>query len=160
MSQSEKMTSYGRFAILLIVIGVLLGIDAFWNLSFIYKLWPLIITMLGIGFIGIFKTRDRKEALYLSVGIYLLGFSFLALWCDFTTWYALKALWPLFITFLGLSFLFAHIYGGKKRAWLLIGLLLISLSAVLYFVFTVNPALWWSVFVLAGASVLISERAR
>jgi hypothetical protein len=160
MAQSERFNSYARFSIMLIVIGVLLGIDTFWNLSFIYKLWPLVITMLGVGFIGIFKSRDRKEAIYLSVGVYLLGFSALALWCDFTTWSNLKDLWPLFITFLGLSFLFAHLYGEKKRAYLLIGLLLVSTSAVLYFVFAVNPALWWIVFILTGASVLISERAR
>jgi len=160
MSENKKLTSYGRFAILLFVIGVLFGIDSLFHLSFVYKLWPLIITMLGIGFIGIFKTRDRKEAKYLTVGIYLICFSGLALWCDFTHWGSLKTLWPLFIAFLGIAVTFAYALCRKKYLWLLIGLLLISTAVVFFFVFSISGELWWTVFLLAGLSVWIAERDR
>jgi hypothetical protein len=160
MPKTEKQTSYGRLAILLFIIGALLGIDSVLHLSFVYKLWPLVITMLGIGFIGIFKTRDRKEALYLTVGIYLVCFSGLALWCDFTHWGSLKMLWPLFVAFLGIAVTGAYLFCRKKRTWLLIGLLLISTSVVFFLVFSISQDLWWTVFLLAGLSVWIAERDR
>jgi hypothetical protein len=158
MTKNINPSSYGRFAVLLLVIGALLGIDSVWHLSFIYKLWPLIITMLGIGFLGIFKTRNRKEALYFTVGIYLICFSGLALYCDFTSWGALKSLWPFFITFLGIAMTLGYVFCQKKNIWLLIGLLLLSTSIVFFFVFSISSDLWWTVFLLAGASVWIAER--
>lgn len=158
MHAKEKLSSYGRFAILLLVIGALLGIDSVCRLSFIYKLWPLVITMLGIGFIGIFKTRNRREALYLTVGIYLICFSGLALYCDFTSWASLKKFWPFFVMFLGIAVTGDYIFCRKKNIWLLAGLLLISTSIVFFFVFAISTDLWWTVFLLAGASIWIAER--
>jgi hypothetical protein len=160
MSETKRLTSYGRFAIVLFVIGALFGIDSLFHLSFVYKLWPLVITMLGVGFIGIFRTRDRREALYLTVGIYLICFSGLALWCDFTHWGSLKGLWPLFIAFLGIAVTCAYALCRKKYLWLLIGLLLISTSVVFFFVFSISHDLWWTVFLLTGTSVWIAERDR
>jgi hypothetical protein len=160
MPKNESLTSYGRFAILLFIVGGLFGIDSFFHLSVAGKLWPLIITMLGIGFIGIFRKRDRKEALYLTVGIYLICFSGLALWCDFTHWGSLKTLWPLFVAFLGIAVTCAYVFCQKKHTWLLIGLLLISTSVVFFFVFSISSDLWWTMFLLAGMSVWISERDR
>ena len=158
MQPKQTLSSYGRFAILLLVIGALLGVDSVCHLSFIYKLWPLIITILGIGFIGIFRTRNRKEALYLSVGIYLICFSGLALFCDFTSWAMLKKFWPYFVMFMGIAVTGAYIFCKKKNIWLLAGLLLISMSVVFFFVFSISVDLWWTVFLLAGASVWIAER--
>lgn len=158
MPEKQRLTSYSRLAILLFILGAMFGADSIFHLSFIYKLWPLVITMLGIGFIGIFRTRDRKEALYLVVGIYLICFSGLALWCDFTHWSYLKILWPLFVAFLGISVTCAYVFCQKKHTWLLIGLLLISTSVVFFFVFSISHDLWWTVFLLAGMSVWISER--
>jgi hypothetical protein len=158
MAKTEKGSSLGRFAILLFVVGGLLGVDSVLHLSFVYKLWPLIITMLGIGFVGIFRTRDRREALYLTVGLYLICFSGLALWCDFTRWGSLQTLWPLFVAFLGIAVTCDYVFCRKKHTWLLIGLLLISTSVVFFLVFSISHDLWWTVFLLAGMSVWISER--
>jgi hypothetical protein len=160
MPKNERLTSYSRFAILLFIVGGLFGIDSFFHLSVAGKLWPLIITMLGIGFIGIFRKRDRKEAKYLTVGIYLICFSGLALWCDFTHWGSLKTLWPLFVAFLGIAITCSYVFCQKKHTWLLIGLLFLSTSVVFFFVFSISRDLWWTVFLLAGMSVWISERDR
>jgi hypothetical protein len=160
MSSDSYLSGQGRFAALLIAIGIILGFDSFFNLHFLYRLWPLLITLLGVGFIGIFAQRGRRESVYMGIGIYCLGFSGLALYCSLISWTALATLWPLFIAFLGLSFLAAFIWGLRKRLRLLIGLLLLSTATVFYFVFTINPHLWWTVFVLGGASIMIAERAR
>ncbi|HUI93074.1 MAG TPA: hypothetical protein VLX68_12575 [Chitinivibrionales bacterium] len=156
----NKLTSYSRFAIFLGIIGALLGIDSLLRLSFFYKLWPVVITILGVGFIGIFRTRNRKEALYLTVGIYLICFSGLALYCDFTSWATLKKFWPVFIMFMGIAVTTAYLLCKRKKTWLLSGLLLISVSVVFFFVFSISADLWWTIFILAGASVWVAERDR
>ena len=159
-SINQRLSSHGRFGLILVVIGLLLAIDSILKLSLIYKLWPVLITIVGVGFIGIFKQRDRKEPLYLSVGIYFIGFSFLALYCNVTSWSVLSTLWPLFIAILGIALIGSFIFCRHRRMQLLLGLLLISLSTVFFFVFTLDSRLWWTGFILGGISILASELAK
>jgi hypothetical protein len=159
-NRSADAVGYHRLALMLVVIGLLFGIDTLAGIAVIWRLWPLLITIMGIGFLGIFAKRGRREAPYLAVGVYLVCFSGLALYCSFTTWTALAMLWPLFITFMGLTLLAVVIFCRRGRLVLLLSLLLISLSAAFFFVFSLSPAFWWVIFVLAGISILIAERAR
>jgi hypothetical protein len=152
--------AYRRFGLLLIGIGIAYGIDFYLKLHLVNRLWPLLITILGIGFFGIFIKRGKHESAYLGTSIYLTSFSVLALFCNFSTWKNLAAYWPGFILFLGISFIGPFIFDRAKRLALLIGLLLISMAVVFYFVFSVNGSLWWTIFVLTGISVLITERAK
>jgi len=156
----RKLSSYGRLGLLLIVVGVLLAVDTLADLFFIYKLWPLLIASLGGGLLGIYVRRSRREAIYVGIGIYLLGFGGLALYCNFTSWTRMADLWPLFVGFLGLSFCLAYFLGKRSRVLLLPGLLLISLTAVFFLVFAVSVHLWWTAFILAGLSFLISDKTR
>lgn len=157
---NQRLTSHGRFGIILVIIGLLLAADSILKLSLIHKLWPVLITIIGIGFIGIFRQRARKEPLYLGTGIYLVGFSLLALYCNFTSWSSLATLWPLFITILGVALIGSFIFCRHRRMQLLLGLLLISLSAVFFFIFTLDSRLWWTGFILAGLSILAAELAK
>lgn len=157
---NHRLSSHVRFGIILVVIGLLLAIDTILKLSLIYKLWPVLITIVGVGFIGIFKQRSRKEPLYIDIGIYFIGFSILALYCNFTSWSALSKLWPLFIAILGLSLVGGFIFCRRHYLQLLMGLLLISLSIVFFFVFTLDSRLWWTGFILGGISILVSEMAK
>lgn len=159
-ARQEELSGYGRFGILMIIIGALLAVDSLLHLAFLYRLWPLIITLLGIGFIGIFQQRIRKEPPYLAIGVYLICFSGLALYCSLTTWAALGRLWPLFIVFLGLSFLASFYWHKTKRVLLLLGLLLSSIGVAFYFIFTIDPHLWWTIFLLGGISILITEQVK
>jgi hypothetical protein len=149
---------YGRLGLILTVVGAILAVDTLANLSFMYKLWPLLIVLPGIGFVGIFIRRSRREAIYIGVGTFLLGFSGLALYCSLTSWAALASLWPLFLTLLGVSFCVGYFFGNRVPFLLLAGLLLISLSVVFFFVFGITHKLWWSILVLAGLSFLIFDR--
>jgi hypothetical protein len=151
---------YQRFGILLLIVGSMYGLDTYLKLNVATRLWPIIITILGIGFLGIFSKRGQKESSYLGIGIYLICFSGLALYCNFTSWSALVKYWPCFILFLGFSFSFAFLFDKSKRLLFLMGLLLISLSVVFFFVFSISSSLWWTVFILTGLSVLIGERVK
>ncbi|MFW6114279.1 MAG: hypothetical protein ACOC7K_00895 [bacterium] len=147
-----------RLGILLVVIGILLALDTFFQLAIVDKLWPLLIAMVGGGLIAIFLKGNARVPTFLVVGVYLLCFSGLALFCNFTTWAAMASLWPLFITFLGVVFLALYVFREKRHGYLLAGLLLVSISVV----FCVNLALdsdwWWTIFVLAGVSILVAEQ--
>ena len=50
-----------RLAVLLLVIGVLFALDTFLSLSFVYKLWPVLVVMVGSGLIGIYAKGNARE---------------------------------------------------------------------------------------------------
>lgn len=156
----RTFSSYGRLGILLIGIGALLAIDSFTKQSVMYKLWPLLCTISGIGFIGIYQQRSRREASYMGIGTFLIGFSLLALFCNFTTWSVLSSLWPLFIGMFGLSMIIGFLFSNRSPVLLLSGLLFISLATAFFLVFSLNHQLWWSIFILAGCSFFIFDTAR
>ena len=156
----RAMSSYGRLGILFAVVGTVLAVDGLAHLSILYKLWPLLCTILGMGFIGIYNQRARREASYVMVGSYIIGFSMLALYCNFTAWNNLDTLWPVFIALLGVSMITGFIFGNRQPGILLSGLLFISMATVFYLVFSLNHGLWWSIFILAGASFVIYDKVR
>ena len=158
--RNPVLSSYGRFGIVLSAIGAILAIDTMADLTVLYKLWPLLCTVLGIGFTGIFLQRSRREAMYIGLGTFFIGFSALALYCNFTSWAALASLWPAFLLLLGISMTFGFLFGSRNPALLLNGLLFISLSIVFYLVFSLSSRLWWSVFILAGGSFVVFDRVR
>ena len=158
--RKAKFSSYGRLSFLLAFIGIMLAVDTMADLSFIYRLWPLLATILGTGFIGIYIRRSRREAVYIGIGVYLIGFGGLALYCSLTSWAALASLWPVFIGLMGLSFIFGYFFGRRRPMFLLTGLLFISIAMLFYFVFGQNQRLWWTVFIFASISFLIFDRVR
>jgi hypothetical protein len=153
---SLESTTYRRLAILLIIIGLLFAVDTFLRLSFIYKLWPILITILGIGLVGIYVKRNARESFYLAIGEYLICFSGLALYCNFTSWQIMSQVWSLFIAFLGMVFITLFFFHMKSKSILFIGLLLLSLSIYFFFIFSVSSQFWWVIFILVGLSILIS----
>ncbi len=165
MSQQQDLKNIGaqvyrRIGFLLIIIGSAYGVDSYFDIHIINRLWPLLITILGIGFLGIFIKRGKREAAYLGTGVYLTGFSALALFCNFSSWGNLATYWPIFILFLGVSFIGPFLFDKSKRLGLLIGLLLSSVAVVFYFIFSISSTLWWTSFIFTGLSVLIAERAK
>ena len=159
-AQNPEKTTFTRFAIMLIAIGTLIGLDTFFNMSIVYKLWPLLPAILGSGLIGIYIKRKTTGLLFLGSGEYLLLFSGLALYCNFTTWANMAQLWPLFVIFMGIVFFTLFAVDRKRRAFLFLGLLSITLSIFFFLMFKIDHRYWWSIFILVGVSILISEKTR
>jgi len=153
-------TTFNRFAVLLIIVGLLFAADSLFNIHFLHKLWPVVITVLGIGFIGIYFRQRTGSNLYLAVGEYLVCFSALALYCNFTSWRCLSYLWPLFIMFPGIILLTVSLLRKKNRILLLAGFLLISLAVFFLLIFSVSIKYWWSIFVLVGLSILAAGKIK
>ncbi|MBN1854640.1 MAG: hypothetical protein JW829_18050 [Pirellulales bacterium] len=152
--------SIKRLAFLLILIGLLIALDTFLKLDVIYRLWPILIAMVGGGLIGIFYHGNSQVPMFLVTGVYLLCFSGLALYCSFTSWTAMARLWPLFITFLGVVFLALCTIREKRRMVLLAGLLLISLSAMFSVTQSFGAGWWWIILILVGLSILVAEKVK
>lgn len=144
-------------AVLAICTGLILLLEGYGYLSGIYRLWPLFPFILGTGFIFLFL-RNRSDTTIVVVGTYLVCASILFFVLNFTTWALLADLWPLFIGFLGLSFLTAVIWGGKRGVFILISFFLILLCGVFLLVFTVDSRLWPITLVLFGACLLLIGR--
>lgn len=159
-ASSVELSNHGRLGVLLIIIGVLLAIDVLCSLSFIYKLWPLLLLLLGIGFCGIYRQRSRKEAIYIGIGSYFLGLTGIFLYCSLISWEILATIWPSFITLLGISLCLGYVGGRRKPLLLLAGLIFLSISAVFFFVFTIDYQLWWTVFILTGISFLLFDKRK
>lgn len=153
-----EYTSYRRLAYLLIIMGVLFGLDSYLSIHFVYKLWPLLILILGTGLTGIYIESNTRGVLYLSAGVYLICFSLLAFYCNFTSWAILARFWPLFITSLGVVFIVLYLMNRKKRFLLFIGFLLISLSIYFILVFSISGQYWWSIFIFLGLSLFLSVK--
>ncbi|MHC4661515.1 MAG: hypothetical protein ACYS8W_07480 [Planctomycetota bacterium] len=159
MNDLENVT-YRRLAILLIAIGVILAVDAFLGYSAAYKLWPVLILLPGIGFIGIFVKQKGRGALYLAIGEYLILFMGLALYCNFTSWRNLARIWPVFVTFFAIVLLSMFIFHHRNRFLFFLGLLLLFLSLFFFLVFSIGAQYWWAIFILVGLSILLSGKLK
>jgi hypothetical protein len=145
-----------RLSYLLIGLGIIFGLETYLEIRIIYKLWPLLILSLGAGFIAVFFKREKREPLYIGIGIYLLCFSILSFICNFTTWHNIKFLWPLFILFLSISY-FVIYYFNKHKTFLFLGFLFLSIS-IIFFMLFLSYKLWWTIFIFLGISILITEK--
>lgn len=157
--EARRITS-GRLGLLLIIVGVVFAADSALELNMALRLWPLVLAVPALGLLGMYRQSGGRDTAFLVVGAYLGCFSLLALYCSFTSWSELKRLWPLFITFLGVVLLALFRFKSKTRVHLLTGLILVSLSIVFLVVAALGLRYWWTVLVLAGISILLSEKAR
>ena len=146
-------TTYRRLGILLILVGLLCAAGSSLGLPVVFKLWPLLVLGLGVGFVGIFAGRRTRGTFYLALGEYLILFSGLALYCNFTSWRSLRHLWPIFIAFLGVVFATLLVFRRRNRFLLFLSLLFVLASASLFLIFSFGTEYWWSA--LVGLSVLV-----
>jgi len=147
-----------RLALFFLLIGVIFAIETYFKVFFLYKLWPVIILSLGIGFIGIFIKGRKRHPFFLSLGVYLSLLAGLFIFLNFTSWENIKNLWPLFVTFSGISLILNYLFSKGNRMVLFLGLSLFFLSVFFFLIFFIDYNLGWSSFILVGLSILISGK--
>jgi len=149
-----------RLAFLLFVIGAVFAVDAFFGLSLAARFWPLLITVVSIGFIGISLRGPGRQPWLLVVGVYTGCFSILALVCNGISWGLLSRLWPLFIAFIGVTFIALYLYCHRSRFYLFAGLLLVAVCGAFSAVLATGSSHWWVIFIAAGLSIRVAEKVR
>lgn len=147
-----------RMGLLLILIGGIAALDHAFGLSLASRIWPILITMLGVGFIGMYAQRGRREAGFLGIGVYVFCFSLLAFYCSFTSWRNLAFLWPLFIGVMGIAFLCIYGFHRQSRYSLLLGLVLLAVAGEFLILFSLGGQFWWAVLLFLGVSLLIAGK--
>jgi len=155
---SGLRSNLNRLALFLFALGALFALEARLELRILSRLWPLLLTSLGGGFIGIFLERERREPFFLGIGVYLISFSLFALTCSFTSWRLMAELWPLFIGFLGLSFLALYLASPRHAIHLFFAILFFSVCALFLLVFSIAAHLWWILFFFLGLAIHVLAR--
>ncbi len=151
-------TTYRRLALAMILIGIVLGIDSVLSEPVLYRFWPLVLLLPATGFIGIFAKRRSQGDMFLVVGVYLLCFSGLALYCSLAGWSQLRDLWPLFIAFLGLALLVLSCFHRDRRLQLFLGLLALGLAVFFFLILSFGGHFWWTSLIVVGIAILLARR--
>jgi hypothetical protein len=137
-----------------IIIGGLLILENFGILSGIHNLWPVFPLILGIGFWFLFFGKRKIDKVLAGIGTFLICLSAFFFYLNFTSWYKLSFLWPLFIGFAGVSFISGGLF-SKLKIVTYIGIGLILLSAIFILIFSVDIKLWPVSLILFGGSIVI-----
>ncbi len=155
MENTLRKGRYNVLALLCIGIGVLLMLENYGYIKGIYNLWPIFPLIFGVGLYMLYKDRGARDSILLAIGIYLIQFSVLAFYENYTSWTSMVYLWPFFVGFLGVSFLSIYISTGNGMIFFHLGVLLIGLCIVFFLIFSVDYRLWPISLVLFGISILL-----
>ncbi len=146
-----KFTVLGVFSV---IAGIAVLGENYGYFPAVHRLWPLATAALGYGFLLLHR-RGRTDMVLVGTGVYLLFFSGLALFLNYTSWWELSWLWPIFVGFLGVSILGVYFAGYQDVLYLAFGLAFVSLCLAFFFVFSVDPDLWPISLVLFGMTILL-----
>ncbi len=155
MEAVMKKSRYSVLAFLCVFVGMLLILENYDYITGVYKVWPLFPLIVGLGLYLLYRDRGRKDYVVLAMGVYLMQFSGLAFYENFTSWAGMAYLWPFFIGFLGVSFLSIYISSGKGTIFLHLTVFLTGLCVVFFLVFSIDPRLWPISLVLFGISIFL-----
>lgn len=151
--------NHKKAGLFFLLIGILFGMETFSSFHLLSSLWPLLLTNLGAAYVAVFFKRKRNEPVYLILGVYIFCSSILFLYCNFTSWKVLVALWPLFIFFIGISFLFTYFCFLRSWLYLFTSLFFLSMSAVFLLAFSISYKFWWSIFIFLGLSLFTASES-
>ncbi len=155
MENTLRKGRYNVLALLCIGIGALLILENYGYINGIYHLWPVFPLVLGIGLYMLYMDRGKKDAVVLAIGVYLIQFSMLAFYENYTSWTSMSYLWPFFVGFLGVSFLAIYISTGAGIIFFHLAVFLMGLCIVFFLIFSVDYRLWPISLVLFGISIIL-----
>ena len=98
----KKSRTLGVLAVLFIFAGIILLLENFNILVGVSKLWPIVIFLLGLGFVMLFFERRKQDSVLLWIGSFLMMISVLFGYLNYTSWRLLAYLWPVFLGIVGI----------------------------------------------------------
>ena len=90
---------------LFIATGVILILENYGYLSGIHQLWPILSFLIGMGLCLLFTRGEIVDIGVVILGTFISLLSLMFLYCNYASWSLLRHGWPIFIGFMGLSFL-------------------------------------------------------
>jgi hypothetical protein len=149
----KTRTSLTALAALFIVTGAVLTLENFRIVSGISLHWPLIILVLGTGFMLLYFQSGRRDAALVWIGMFLLQVGLFFYYLNFTSWAEMARLWPVFLGIVGSCFLVTTI-ATKNKVFLYISIFFVAVFGALWLVFSISFKLWPLSMVVFGLSLL------
>ncbi len=143
-------------ATLLIIGGTLITLENFSVISGVSFHWPVLLLIVGCGFVLLFFQRDKVDPVLLWLGSFLVILAIFFYYLNCTSWSKLSSLWPFFLGIVGLSFLSVGIF-TRKLMFAYFASAFIALFIIFSLVFSVSTKFWPMSFVVFGISLLILE---
>ena len=143
-------------AALLIIAGTVVTLENFSIIRGISSHWPVLLLIIGCGFVMLFFQRNKVDPVLLWLGSFLVILSIFFYYLNYTSWAQLASLWPVFLGIVGLSFLSIGIF-IRNRIFAYFACGFIALFIIFFLVFSVSKKLWPMSLVVFGISLLILE---
>ena len=143
------------WGIFLILIG---GILLIGNMSRtgMELLWPIFPLAAGVAFF-IGYLHDRKNYGLLMPGSILVVISLLFFYCNFTDWWRMEDLWPIFILAPAVGFVLMYI-GGNRDSGLLVPAGILSAVGIIFLSISHGLGDYWPILlIIAGVLILVFQ---
>ncbi len=144
MEDAPKMTKKSKRIIIGIALIVISIFVVYFNLQFFEgsfkKLWPAILLLLGMFFyLYYFSTKKKKNRLaVLFIATFIAVSSVPLFVLTVTSFSHFRVLWPGFLFALGIAILSLYFYGKGKRGTLFGAALFLSLSVLIWIVYSLK----------------------
>jgi hypothetical protein len=139
---------------LLIITGIDLTLENFHIIAGVSRLWPVLVLVLGVGFLLLFFERGKRDPVLVWLGTFLTLLSALFLYLNYASWSLMQSLWPFFLGITGVSFLSAY-FTDRNSVYMYMAIALIMLFLAFYLVFSISLLLWPLSLVVFGISLLV-----
>ena len=136
-----ERSSINVLAAVFVIAGVVLTLENVGLVSGIARLWPLLIIVLGLGFLGLFSQKGRDDLVLAWLGTFSIGLGTLFVYLNYAGWGRISGLWPVFLALVGVSFA-VLVFFSSNRVFAWSAVLFISLFIVFYLVFSISLSLW------------------
>ncbi|MBM4387295.1 MAG: hypothetical protein FJ088_06115 [Deltaproteobacteria bacterium] len=149
-----KLKRFDIIGIILIFVSPVILLETTPVISGVYRLWPLIPLVFGIGSVLLFFKSGRNDSLMFGFGVYFIMLSVFFLYLNYTSWDRLSYLWPVFILLIGLAFLFLSLV-KEIRLIRFFGLVFSLAGIACISVFSISYSLWPLSLALFGIVILL-----
>lgn len=141
---------------LFVFAGVIVTLENFHILRGISQHWPVLLALVGGGFILLYFQRQQGDLVLLWLGSFLIALSAFFYYLNLTAWSRLATQWPGFLGVVGVSFLSIAI-AKRLPLYAALALVFLALFVILGLVFSVSTRLWPISFVVFGLSLLVLD---
>jgi hypothetical protein len=155
----QHKTTLTYLAGLFVFTGAVVTLENFHVLHGVSRHWPILLSLLGTGFVLLFIQRQRIDPVLLWLGTFLIALSIFFYYLNMTAWTRLATQWPGFLGVAGLSFL-AIAVAQRRPVYAALALVFLGLFVILGLVFSVSTRLWPLSFVVFGLSLLMLDTLR
>ncbi|MFH1063691.1 MAG: hypothetical protein V1729_01275 [Candidatus Woesearchaeota archaeon] len=147
-------SSFNILAVILIFLGTVFMLDNYGIIQGILIFWPLLPMMMGTGFCMLFFRARKRDVILLGIGCFILLNSAFFFYLNFTSWFFIAYLWPVFIMILGMTFFACYLFSGKKII-LYLSVILTAIGISFILIFALSTRLWPITLVFTGISFII-----